>query len=182
MKIQVTSLYTKIIFPAFRKTLLSKKTRNLWSGKKPIYLINQLIHSLLIYQLINSITNQPMYGISIELEMNEIKKRLRKTSNLRLTHLSFDSDFNQPIGVGSIPASVSSLKFAIRFNQLVTLGSIPTSATHSTIGSDFNQLNKWIADSWFVHDLNCWTDLFNWCIYVIMIWIDWQICFELLMC
>ena len=57
----------------------------------------------------------------------------------QITHLTFESSFNEPIPSGIIPISVTHLTFGFFFNQPLIMGVIPASVIYLTFGWDFNQ-------------------------------------------
>jgi len=55
-----------------------------------------------------------------------------------VSHLIFDSAFNQPVEGLQLPASLTYLTFGSCFNQPVERLQLPPTLTHLTFGSDFN--------------------------------------------
>ena len=60
-----------------------------------------------------------------------------------LTHLRFDGlfgdDYNEPIGVGVLPQSLTHLTFGDEYNKLINVDVLPQSLTHLTFGYEYNE-------------------------------------------
>ena len=56
-----------------------------------------------------------------------------------LTHLTFGTNFNQPLGEGVLPSSLTHLTFGTNFNQPLGEGVLPSSLTQLVFGWFFDQ-------------------------------------------
>lgn len=56
-----------------------------------------------------------------------------------ITHLTFGSDFDQPLSAGCIPSSVLHLTFGWNYSQVIAPKVLPPSITYLEFGGTFNQ-------------------------------------------
>ena len=84
--------------------------------------------------------NRYLYGVTFH-RKKFVAKNINNLCEVPyfITHLAFDSDWNQKIEKGTLPETLTHLIFGDELNQKIEKGTFPDTLTHLTFGKNFDQ-------------------------------------------
>ncbi len=112
-------------------------TKNITNTIVEYYIKNKQIGLSIAKKMITSKQKNIRY-IFVDIFLNISKEDFNFTA-YQLIHLSFDSDFNEPLKIGVLPPTLTYLLFGNNFNHPLQIGVLPSTLSQLTFGRFFNK-------------------------------------------